>query len=102
MTTLLAILISGVLLDSNDRPMPEYHLVFATNGKLIGVVTDKDGKFQVDLAPGIYLVERGLVRVGEGTLKLELKLPAPPPLIGPGIHRWYFDIPLQPDPSPKA
>ena len=69
---------------------------------MIGVVTDKDGKFQVDLAPGIYLDERGLVRVDEGTLKLELKLFAPPPLIGPGIHRWYFDIPLQPDPSPKA
>ena len=86
MTTLLAILISGVLLDSNDRPMPEYHLVFAaTNGKLIGVVTDKDGKFQVDLEPGTYRSQFGpftTVRQGQKTCVVNLRA-RPEPLKTP-------------------
>jgi hypothetical protein len=55
MTFLLAVLISGVLLDTNDQPMPKYELVFTdVNLKLIKVTTDKDGKFQVNLASGTY------------------------------------------------
>ena len=55
MTALFAVLISGVLLNAVDVPVPEYHLVFEdANGKLVGVVTDKDGKFQVDADPGTY------------------------------------------------
>jgi hypothetical protein len=55
MTVLLAVLISGVLLDTNDKPMPKYELVFSdANLNLIKVTTDKDGKFQVNLAPGTY------------------------------------------------
>jgi hypothetical protein len=55
MTVLLAVLISGVLLDINDQPMSKYHLAFTSaNSQFIKVTTDKDGKFSVDLAVGTY------------------------------------------------
>ena len=58
----LSLLISGVLLNQMDMPMPKYHVAFiSANGKLVEVVTtDKDGKFQVDLAPGTYRYRIGL------------------------------------------
>jgi hypothetical protein len=145
MTVLLAVLISGVLLDHQDRPMSNYHITFiAADGRLIeAVTTDKDGKFQVDLpGPGIYRFQAGFngtwesITVDNKTPKLRLKLPAPPPqppphvieliqgthrdiillpgppapppqppqphVIEPGTPRWYHDIPLQPNPNPKA
>jgi hypothetical protein len=62
MTFLLAVLVSGVLLNAMDVPVPEYHLVFVdSNGKLTKVVTDKDGKFQVELiTPETYRLHVGL------------------------------------------
>jgi Carboxypeptidase regulatory-like domain len=78
MTVLLAILVSGVLLDANDQPMPKYELVF-TDAKLnlIKVTTDKDGKFRVNLAPGPYRVqiEGSLqsITVDKGTSRLKLQ-----------------------------
>jgi hypothetical protein len=87
MSVLLAVLISGVLLDHQDRPMSIYHLTFiSTDGKLIeAITTDKDGKFQVDLAPGAYRLQFGFdgtmetITVDKSTSTLKLKLPAPPP-----------------------
>jgi hypothetical protein len=78
MTVLLAVLISGVLLDTNDRPMPNYQLVFSdANLNLIKVTTDKDGKFQVNLAPGTYRVQiEGVlqsVTVDKSTSRLKLQ-----------------------------
>jgi len=72
------------------------------NGKLIGVLTDKDGKFSVDLAPGIYRFRIGLnlngiynywLTVDEKTSNLKLKLPGPLPTI-----HGDFDKPLRLDP----
>jgi len=61
MIALLAVLVSGVLLNAMDVPVPDYHLVFTDdNGKLVGVMTDKEGRFQVDLAPGDYRLYVGL------------------------------------------
>jgi len=84
-TILLAVLISGVLLDGKDMPIPNHHITFIlpANPKGIEVTTDKDGKFQVDLAPGTY---RFLSRLGPAqwitvdtkTTELKLKPPAEP------------------------
>src|SRR5262249_9803878 len=67
-------------------PMHQYHLVFTSSaGKFIEVTTDKDGKFQVDLAPGAYRLQFGFdgtmetITVDKSTSTLKLKLPAPPP-----------------------
>jgi len=91
MTILLAVLISGVLLNSNDKPLPKSYLALtATDGKLIQVRTDENGKFQVDLAPGTYRYQWGLFTVDKNTstlkLKLDRPLPArrvPPPVVAP-------------------
>src|SRR5262245_20192734 len=84
MTVLLAVLISGVLLDSKDLPVSEYHLVFIdANAQLIEVaVTGTDGKFKVDLAPGAYRVQIAdktweSITVDKSTSKLELHRRAP-------------------------
>jgi len=105
MTALLAILVSGVLLNNMDVPMPEYHLVFADdthfvsadNRKLIGVVTDKDGKFQLDLAPETYRLNLCLddideynidvLPVDKNTITLKLKVHEIPPGVRPRIVR---------------
>jgi Carboxypeptidase regulatory-like domain len=115
MTVLLAILISGVLLDSNDRAMPNYHLVFTSaDGKLfIEAMTDKEGKFRVFLAPGTYrfqiaqngyypeLEKADKITVDENTSTLKLKLHQPqqaqPPEphvieVVPGIQRLYSPL----------
>jgi hypothetical protein len=78
MTALLAILISGVLLNQADMPLPSYQLVFSdANLKLIKVTTDKDGKFRVDLAPGTYRfqIEGTLqsITVDKSTSRLKLQ-----------------------------
>jgi hypothetical protein len=123
MTAWLSILISGVLLNHMDAPMPVYHLTFISeSGELIEAInTDKDGKFQVDLAPGTYRVLMGFDRtvesitVDKSTSKLRLhKPPLPEPHVIETIrdtqrgdpvieapvpeHRWYFDIPLHSNP----
>ena len=56
MSILLAILISGTLLsDAKDIPMSRCHFSFLSpDGKRIEAITDKDGKFSVDIAPGTY------------------------------------------------
>jgi hypothetical protein len=80
MTVLLAVLISGVLLDANDQPMPKYQLAFTSaDGKLIKAITNKDGKFRVNLAPGTYRFQFGLITVDKNTSTL--KLHEPPPVI---------------------
>jgi len=88
MTALFAVLISAVLLNQMDMPVPKYHLIFAdAHGKVIEVVTDKDGRFQVDLAaPGTYRFQVGLgktetITVDKDTSGLKLKLTQPPPPI---------------------
>jgi hypothetical protein len=50
-------------------PMPKYHVAFiSAKGKLVEVITtDKDGKFQVDLAPGTYRVQIGF----DGTYRFD-------------------------------
>ena len=74
MTVLLAVLISGVLLDLSDKPKPNYQLVFtATDGKLFKVITDENGKFQVDLKPGTYRYEFGSFTVDKKTSTLKLR-----------------------------
>src|SRR5262245_19129150 len=87
----LAVLISGVLLNPMDVPRPKYYLAFTSSeGKWIEVTTDKDGKFQVDLAPGTYRYWVGLRRetitVDETTSELKLKLPALPERTPDGIE----------------
>src|SRR5262249_4484098 len=74
-TMLLAVLISGVLLDGKDMPMPNYRfaLINADSWKVIKAETDKDGKFQVDLAPGVYRHDVETIRVDKSTPKM-LKL----------------------------
>src|SRR5262245_1471064 len=73
MTVWLSVLISGVLLSHTDAPMPKYHLAFTSEaGKLIEVTTDKDGKFQVDLGPGTYRFQWGLVTVDKNTSTVKL------------------------------
>jgi hypothetical protein len=58
MTFLLAVLISGVLLNVTAQPIPKYELVFSdADLNLIKATTDKDGKFEVNLAPGTYRVQ---------------------------------------------
>ena len=92
MTTLLAILVSGVLFSQPGQPMPNYHFVFEdSNGKLTGVVTNKDGRFQVDLAPGTYRTEAGTVTVGNN--KLKLTLPPKFPVLEPPPARGDFTVP---------
>jgi hypothetical protein len=86
MAVLLAVLISGVLLDANDKPMPKYQLVF-TDGdlKVIKVMTDENGKFQVDLEPGTYRSQFGpftTVRQGQKTCVVNLRA-RPEPLKTP-------------------
>jgi Carboxypeptidase regulatory-like domain len=78
MTFLLAVLISGVLLDTKDMPIPNYQLIFSdANLNLIKVTTDKDGKFQVNLAPGTYRyqIEGSLqsITVDKSTSRLKLQ-----------------------------
>ena len=70
--TWLSLLISGVLLNPMDAPMPKYHVAFiSAKGKLVEVITtDKDGKFQVDLAPGTYRYRIGL----NGTYRFDADL----------------------------
>jgi hypothetical protein len=70
--TWLSLLISGVLLNPMDAPMPKYHVAFiSADGKLIEVITtDKDGKFQVNLAPGTYRVQIGF----DGTYRFDPNL----------------------------
>jgi len=84
MTALFAVLISGVLLNPMDVPMPKYQLAFwSSEGKEIFVTTDEHGKFSVDLAPGTYRVQMGKDGMGESitvdksTSKLELHRRAP-------------------------
>ena len=104
---LLAILISGVLLNNADVPVPDYHLVFTDdNGKLVGVVTDKDGRFQVDFDPQTYRLHVGLdqtdvirvdaISVDQKTTTLKLKVYAKPTFSGviQGIQKR--DLPLGP------
>jgi hypothetical protein len=95
MTFLLAILVSGVLLDSSDRAMPEYHIAFTSkSGELIEATTGKDGKFYVALPPGTHrfqiringtnsyypeLEKAEIITVDKNTSTLKLKHPAPPP-----------------------
>jgi hypothetical protein len=80
MTVLLAILVSGVLLNTNDKPMPQYQLAFTSaDGKVIKVITDKEGKFQVDLEPGTYRYQFGLITVGQKTCGVVLKARPEPP-----------------------
>jgi hypothetical protein len=88
MTFLLAVLISGVLLDSKDMPMPKYPLaIVSADGKLISVTTDKNGKFRADLAPGTYRVQLVLdgtvesITVDKSISKLKLHRPLPPGVI---------------------
>jgi hypothetical protein len=110
MTVLLAVLISGVLLDTKDMPMPKYPLAFVSaDGKLISVTTDKDGKFRVDLpAPGTYRVQLVLdgtvesITVDKSTSKLKLHRrandPHDPHVIEKiqGTQRGDFNLPLRP------
>ena len=94
--TWLSLLITGVLLNQMDMPMPKYHVAFiSAKGKLVEVITtDKDGKFQVDLAPGTYRYRIGLngtyrfdpdlekaetITVDKSTSTLKLRKPLPPP-----------------------
>src|SRR5215510_3048403 len=73
MTALLAVLISGVLLNQMDQPMSNAHLVFiSSTGKFIEVATDKSGKFQVQLAPGTYRYMGESIKVDKSTPKLRL------------------------------
>jgi hypothetical protein len=73
--TWFAVLISGVLLNPMEVPIPNSHLVFkSASGKVIEVVTDKDGKFQVDLAPGTYRYRTESITVDKSTSKLKLHL----------------------------
>ncbi len=104
--TWLALLISGVLLNQMDMPMPKYHILFSPgNGgfKLVELLTtDKDGKFSVDLAPGTYrfqirlnitpytyypgLDEAQTITVDKKTTELKLKLKMPEELLKPEPH----------------
>ena len=103
MAALFAVLVSGVLLNHMDMPMPKCHLAFTSSeGKLIEATTDKDGKFSVDLAPGTYGFRIGLdgtfdgayldwpemekITVDEKTSELKLKLPGRLRVIVPAIH----------------
>jgi hypothetical protein len=109
MTVLLAVLLSGVLLDSKDLPVSEYHLVFIdANAQLIEVaVTGTDGKFKVDLAPGAYRVQVAdktwePITVDKSTSKLDLhrRAPAPGPMrehvieVIQGTQRDIMRVPL--------
>lgn len=106
MTILLVVLISGMLLDSKDVPMPKSHLVFTSNeGKLVEVTTKKDGTFRVKLAPGTYRVLIGtdvgeLIIVDKSTSKLKLRQRAPVPNhpieVREGIQRGDFPLPPGP------
>jgi len=115
MTALFAVLVSGVLLNSMEVPVPKYQLAFwSSEGKEIAVTTDEHGKFQVDLAPGTYRVQMGADGMGESitvdksTSKLELHRGAP---VGPkhehvieiiqGTQRDILRLPLDP-PAPVA
>src|SRR5262245_61902401 len=118
--TWLSLLITGVLLNQMDMPMPKYHVTFiSAKGKLVEVITtDKDGKFQVDLAPGTYRYRIGLngtyrfdpdlekaetitVDKGTSTLKLHQRAPVieaprpPEPHIIEVIQGTQRDLPLQ-------
>jgi carboxypeptidase family protein len=109
-TALFAVLVSGVLLNQMDAPMPKYHLVFTSSaGKFIEVTTDKDGKFRVDLAPGTYRLQIGFdgtvgsITVDKSTskLKVQRRALAPAPVIEVpvptrGIIRGDFTLPLGP------
>ena len=112
MGVLLAILISGVLLDANDQPLPKYDLVFTSaDRKLIKVITDENGKFQVDLAPGTYRThgqllgsgnfilqyQFGLVTVDKNTSTLKLKEPPQEPVKIKVIDGTQRDFSLRPD-----
>jgi hypothetical protein len=116
MTVLLAVFLSGVLLDHRDRPMSIYHLTFiSADGKLIeAITTGKDGKFQVDLAPGTYRLQFGFdgtmetIIVDKSTSTLKLKLPAPPSPPPPyvieiiqGHQRAILPLPGPPAPPPQ-
>jgi len=96
MTVLLAVLLSGVLLDSKDLPVSEYHLVFIdANALLIEVaVTGTDGKFKVDHAPGAYRVQIAdktweSVTVDKSTSNLKLHRPAP---VGPKPEPYVIEV----------
>jgi len=74
--TWLAVLISGVLLNNANAPIPNYPLVFtSSDDKLIKTITDKEGKFQVELEPGVYDVIGQSITVGNYTSTLKLKQP---------------------------
>jgi hypothetical protein len=74
MMALLSVLISGVLLNNMDAPMPKYHLAFiSADGKLTKTTTDKNGKFRVHLAPGTYRFQWGLFTVDKNISTLTLK-----------------------------
>src|SRR5215510_11607129 len=67
MTVLLAVLVSGVLLGPMDLPVPAHYVSFtSSSAKVIELVTDKDGKFSVELPPGNYLVKMNPGRFGVG------------------------------------
>ena len=83
MITWFAVLISGVLLNPMDAPMPKLRFAFMSGaGTLIWAVTDENGTFSVDLAPGTYRVRIGpelgeQVTVDESTSKVKLHRRAP-------------------------
>jgi|RhiMetdeSRZDD1v2_1073273.scaffolds.fasta_scaffold700003_1 hypothetical protein len=96
---LLAVLISGVLLDSNDKPLPKHYLAFVLpNDKWLEVVTDKDGKFRVNLAPGTYdyrlggLNKAGQITVYKSTSTLKLKEPPKEPNVIKVIRSTQGDV----------
>ena len=124
--TWLSLLITGVLLNQMDMPMSKYHVAFiSAKGKLVEVITtDKDGKFQVDLAPGTYRYRIGLngtyrfdpdlekaetITVDKSTSTLKLHDPPlrepPPPAphvieVIRGTQRDYVPVVKPPVPTP--
>ena len=111
MPALFAILISGVLLNVTDQPIPNSHFVFvSTQGKRIEVVTDKEGNFRANLVPGTYRVQIAdktweTITVGRNTPKLKLRQRFLEPHvieIIQGTPRDIMRVPLDPSLNPLA
>jgi len=103
MITRFAVLISGVLLNPMDAPMPKLRFAFMSGaGMLIWAMTDENGTFSVNLAPGTYRVRIGpelgeQVTVEESTSKVRLHRRAPAarvPATVPTPHEGQNDFPL--------
>ena len=97
MIALIAMIISGLFLSQQNEPLKNCPFSFkASDGKVIEGTTDKDGRFHIELEPGMYLLKIGadpvgrMITIEKSTPNLRLHQRAMDPTPGP---RLYWDVP---------